>query len=51
MRLRRKLLGMSQQMLGKAIGLTFQQIQKYKRGAKWPETPPQISNNPKQLHQ
>ncbi len=32
MRLRRKPLGMSQQMLGKAIGLTFQQIQKYERG-------------------
>jgi transcriptional regulator with XRE-family HTH domain len=25
-------LGMSQEMLGKAVGLTFQQIQKYERG-------------------
>ena len=31
-RLRRNLLGMSQQKLGGAIGLTFQQIQKYERG-------------------
>lgn len=26
------ILGMSQEMLGKAVGLTFQQIQKYERG-------------------
>jgi transcriptional regulator with XRE-family HTH domain len=32
-RLRRTLLGMSQERLGQAIGLTFQQIQKYERGA------------------
>lgn len=32
-RLRRTLLGMSQQKLGDAIGLTFQQVQKYERGA------------------
>ena len=32
-RLRRTLLGMSQEKLGNAIGLTFQQIQKYERGA------------------
>ena len=32
-RLRRTLLGMSQGKLGEAIGLTFQQIQKYERGA------------------
>src|SRR5215470_1681755 len=32
-RLRRTLLGMSQQRLGDAIGLTFQQVQKYERGA------------------
>src|SRR5579872_2247785 len=32
-RLRRTLLGMSQERLGKAIGLTFQQVQKYERGA------------------
>lgn len=32
-RLRRNLLGMSQQKLGDAVGLTFQQIQKYERGA------------------
>jgi transcriptional regulator with XRE-family HTH domain len=33
LRLRRTLLGMSQEKLGSAIGLTFQQIQKYERGA------------------
>ena len=32
-RLRRNLLGMSQEKLGEALGLTFQQIQKYERGA------------------
>ena len=32
-RLRRTLLGMSQSKLGDALGLTFQQIQKYERGA------------------
>lgn len=32
-RQRRTLLGMSQDTLGKAVGLTFQQIQKYERGA------------------
>ncbi len=32
-RLRRTLLGLSQEKLGQAIGLTFQQIQKYERGA------------------
>ena len=32
-RLRRTLLGMSQGKLGDAIGLTFQQVQKYERGA------------------
>ena len=32
-RLRRTLLGMSQEKLGTAVGLTFQQIQKYERGA------------------
>ncbi len=31
-RLRRTLLGMSQERLGEALGLTFQQIQKYERG-------------------
>lgn len=31
-RLRRTLLGMSQERLGEAVGLTFQQIQKYERG-------------------
>src|SRR5689334_21073201 len=31
-RLRRTLLGMSQEKLGEALGLTFQQIQKYERG-------------------
>lgn len=33
MRQRRTLLGMSQTVLGEAIGLTFQQVQKYERGA------------------
>ena len=32
-RLRRTLMGMSQEKLGNALGLTFQQIQKYERGA------------------
>jgi transcriptional regulator with XRE-family HTH domain len=32
-RLRRTLLGMSQDQLGEALGLTFQQVQKYERGA------------------
>lgn len=31
-RLRRMLLGMSQDKLGEALGLTFQQIQKYEKG-------------------
>ena len=33
LRQRRVLLGMSQENLGLAVGLTFQQIQKYERGA------------------
>ena len=33
LRLRRTLMGMSQEKLGEAIGLTFQQVQKYERGA------------------
>ena len=32
-RLRRTLMGMSQERLGDALGLTFQQVQKYERGA------------------
>ena len=32
-RLRRTLLGLSQEKLGDALGLTFQQVQKYERGA------------------
>ena len=32
MRVRRKLLGMSQTGLGDALGVTFQQVQKYERG-------------------
>ncbi len=32
-RVRRTLLGLSQEKLGAAVGLTFQQIQKYERGA------------------
>ena len=33
LRLRRTLLGLSQEKLGNEVGLTFQQIQKYERGA------------------
>ena len=33
LRLRRTMLGMSQEQLGEALGLTFQQVQKYERGA------------------
>jgi len=32
MRMRRLMLGMSQSTLGKALGITFQQIQKYEKG-------------------
>ncbi|MEW5728483.1 MAG: helix-turn-helix transcriptional regulator [Pseudomonadota bacterium] len=32
-RLRRTLLGITQEKLGEALGLTFQQVQKYERGA------------------
>lgn len=32
LRLRRTIMGMSQEALGNAIGVTFQQIQKYERG-------------------
>lgn len=32
LRMRRMLLGMSQEKLGLAVGLTFQQVQKYERG-------------------
>jgi transcriptional regulator with XRE-family HTH domain len=32
-RMRRKMLAMSQENLGAALGLTFQQVQKYERGA------------------
>ena len=32
-RMRRQMLAMSQQKLGAALGLTFQQVQKYERGA------------------
>ncbi|GBR31654.1 helix-turn-helix domain-containing protein [Acetobacter orleanensis] len=32
-RLRRTLLGLSQEKLGEALGITFQQVQKYERGA------------------
>lgn len=32
LRLRRTLLGLSQQRVGEALGLTFQQVQKYERG-------------------
>lgn len=33
LRLRRTILGLSQEVVGNAIGVTFQQIQKYERGA------------------
>src|ERR671933_2928110 len=33
LRLRRSMLGLSQEKLGEMIGLTFQQVQKYERGA------------------
>jgi transcriptional regulator with XRE-family HTH domain len=33
LRMRRKMLAMSQQRLGAALGLTFQQVQKYEKGA------------------
>src|SRR5215207_10136545 len=32
-RLRRNMLGLSQEKLGEAVGLTFQQVRKYERGA------------------
>ena len=32
LRIRRSLLGMSQEKLAEAVGITFQQIQKYERG-------------------
>ncbi|WP_294538886.1 helix-turn-helix transcriptional regulator [uncultured Rhodoblastus sp.] len=32
-RMRRMLIGMSQEKLGEALGLTFQQVQKYEKGA------------------
>ena len=32
MRLRRQVIGMSQEKLGEALGVTFQQVQKYERG-------------------
>ena len=32
LRLRRTILGMSQESIGKTVGITFQQIQKYERG-------------------
>ncbi len=31
-RMRRKMLGMSQEKLGDALGITFQQVQKYENG-------------------
>ena len=32
LRMRRNLIGLSQEQLGKSLGLTFQQVQKYERG-------------------
>src|SRR2546425_2393566 len=32
LRMRRKMLGMSQEKLGDALGITFQQVQKYEKG-------------------
>ncbi len=34
-RLRRTMLGMSQERLGESLGITFQQIQKYEKGTNW----------------
>jgi transcriptional regulator with XRE-family HTH domain len=39
-RMRRKMLGMSQEKLGGALGLTFQQVQKYERGGRAMARPP-----------
>src|SRR4028119_1386256 len=39
-RLRRTLLGMSQEKLGEALGLTFQQVQTYERGGNRTGGPP-----------
>lgn len=33
MRMRRQLIGMSQEKLGELLGITFQQVQKYEKGA------------------
>ncbi len=33
--MRRLMLGISQQTLGEALGLTFQQVQKYEKGTNW----------------
>jgi DNA-binding XRE family transcriptional regulator len=33
MRMRRMMLGISQEKVGKELGLTFQQVQKYEKGA------------------
>ena len=33
MKLRRNMMGMSQERLGEALGITFQQVQKYERGS------------------
>ena len=35
LRLRRTLLGMSQEQLGAELNITFRWVQKYKRNAKW----------------
>ena len=32
LRMRRMMLGLSQEKLGKALGITFQQVQKYEKG-------------------
>ena len=34
-RLRRTLLGMSQELLGAELNVTFQQVQEYERGTNW----------------
>jgi transcriptional regulator with XRE-family HTH domain len=38
-RMRRIMLGMSQEKLGEALGLTFQQVQKYEKGTNRPTFP------------
>jgi len=45
-RMRRKLLGVSQEQLADSLGLTFQQVQKYERGAN-PSAPASCTRSPR----